>query len=264
MYRGRPVWHAAEKQLDALSYCPQRGRSWNGGSARPLSRQSWPAGGKSSCCWPLGPPNPTWPSRLVCSGWSPTRGSNGFSASAWMASLTLPTAVPRAVFPEVAIHLEHLACERPDALGRSFSQWDCGELACHLVAEGIVMDISASTVRRLLRSHQLKPWRHHLWFLLKKLRDATVSDIVDLYTRLLREDAVVLSVAEKPSLQPRPRWYPPRPRIFLTAASTRICAGALNLFAAYATRSGQILQGVLCTHTVAGMHRLSETLGPRD
>jgi dihydrolipoamide dehydrogenase len=50
---------------------------------------------------------------------------------------TPPAAVPRAVFPpEVAIHVVRLACERPGALGRSLSQWDCAELAHQLIAAG--------------------------------------------------------------------------------------------------------------------------------
>ena len=80
---------------------------------------------------------------------------------------------PRAFFPpEVAIHVVRLACERPDTLGRSLSQWDCQELARQLIAEGIVEDISAATVRRILRSHKLKPWRCHVWLHPKKSRDA--------------------------------------------------------------------------------------------
>ena len=68
-----------------------------------------------------------------------------------MASLTPLAAVPRAVFPpEVAMHVVRLACERPETLGRSLSQWDCAELARQLIAEGIVEDISAATVRRIL------------------------------------------------------------------------------------------------------------------
>jgi hypothetical protein len=64
-----------------------------------------------------------------------------------------------------------LACERPDPLGRSLSQWDCAELARQLIAEGIVADISAATVRGILAAHQLKPWRHHLWLHPKHPRD---------------------------------------------------------------------------------------------
>ena len=61
--------------------------------------------------------------------------------------------------PGVAIHVIRLACERPDPLGRSLSPWDGPELARQLVADGIVADIAAATVRRMLAAHQLQPWR---------------------------------------------------------------------------------------------------------
>jgi hypothetical protein len=166
-----------------------------------------------------------------------------------MASLTPLAAEPRAVFPpEVAIHVVRLACERPDTLGRSLSQWDCAELAHQLIAEGIVKDISAATVRRILADHHLKPWRHHLWLYPKRPRDAafyaTISELIDLYTRLLPEDEIVLSVDEKTSLQPRPRVSPTRPaqpgNIPSRYEHEYKRSGALNLFAAFDTRSGTV------------------------
>jgi hypothetical protein len=42
-------------------------------------------------------------------------------------------------------------------MARSLSQWDCTELARQLMAAKIVGGISASTVRRILNSHKLKP-----------------------------------------------------------------------------------------------------------
>jgi hypothetical protein len=45
-------------------------------------------------------------------------------------------------------------------------------LARQLTVEGIVVDISAATVRRILSSHKLKPWRHHRWLYPKQPRDA--------------------------------------------------------------------------------------------
>ena len=166
-----------------------------------------------------------------------------------MASLTPLAVEPRAVFPpEVAIHVVRLACERPDTLGRSLSQWDCAELAHQLIAEGIVEDISAATVRRILAYHHLKPWRHHLWLYPKKPRDAafyaTISELIDLYTRPLPDDEMVLSVDEKTSLQPRPRLHPTQPaqpgnmpNRYEHEYKRR---GALNLFAAFDTRSGTV------------------------
>ena len=161
-----------------------------------------------------------------------------------------PLAVePRAVFPpEVAIHLVRLACERPDMLSRSLSQWDCTELARQLIAEGNVEDISASTVRRILAAHQLKPWRHHLWLHPKHPRDAafyaTITELIDLYTRPLRADEIVLSLDEKTSLQPRPRPSLTRPaqpyNLPNRVEHEYKRAGALNLFAAFDTRSGKV------------------------
>jgi hypothetical protein len=90
-----------------------------------------------------------------------------------MASPIPLAAVPKAVFPpEVAIHVVRLACERPDTLGRSLSQWDGTELAHQLIAEGLVEHISAATVRRMLAGHRLQPWRPHLWLHPKRPRDA--------------------------------------------------------------------------------------------
>jgi hypothetical protein len=133
-------------------------------------------------------------------------------------------------------------------LSRSLSQWDGAELARQLIAEGIVEDISAATVRRILAAHQLKPWRHHLWLHPKHPRDAsfyaTVAEWMDLYPRPLQADELVLSVDEKTSLQPRPRPSPTLPAL-PHHLPNRVeheykRTGALNLFAAFDTRSGQV------------------------
>jgi transposase len=141
-----------------------------------------------------------------------------------------------------------LACERPDLLGRRLSQGDCAELARQLVADGLVAEISAATGRRILAAHQLKPWRHHLWLHPKHPRAAgfyaTVSTLIDLYTRPLRDDELVLSLDEKTSLQPRPRLAPTRParpqNLPNRSEHEYQRAGALNLLAAFDTRSGRV------------------------
>ena len=70
---------------------------------------------------------------------------------------------PRFFPPQVALYLVKIACERPDLMECSLSQWDCTELARQLMAAKIVGSISDSTIRRILHNHKLKPWRHHLW-----------------------------------------------------------------------------------------------------
>lgn len=149
--------------------------------------------------------------------------------------------------PGVALHLVKMACERPDQRGRSLSQWDCRELAGQLVRDGVVARISPDTVRRILENHQLKPWRHHLWLSPKVSRDAAfaaqVQDLADLYTRPLAAHEMVLCVDEKTSLQPRPRKTPTKPacpgRPVQVEYEYGRC-GALNLFAAFDTRTGKV------------------------
>ena len=140
-----------------------------------------------------------------------------------------------------------IACERPDDHGRSLSQWDCAEIARTLVAEGLVDGISGETVRRILGHHTLKPWRHHLWLSAKTPRAAAFARQVqaraDLYTRPLEPWEVALSLDEKTSLQPRTRLAPTRPA--RRGQPVRVeheykRGGALNLCAAFDTRSGHV------------------------
>jgi transposase len=140
-----------------------------------------------------------------------------------------------------------IACERPDDCGRSLSQWDCQEIARKLVRDGLVTSISAETVRQILLHHRLKPWRQKMWLSAKVPRDAAfaeqVQGICDLYTRPLQPDEVVLCVDEMTSLQPRPRKSPTKAakkdRPTLVEHEYGRC-GALNLFAAFDTRTGKV------------------------
>ncbi len=160
---------------------------------------------------------------------------------------SLGPAASRSFPPEVALHLVKMACERPDDRGRSLSFWDCREMARQLVAEGVVPSISPDTVRRVLEDHHLKPWRHHLWLSPKAPRDeafaAAVQEISDLYTRPLGDDEAVLCVDEKTSLQPRPRKSPTlaaQPKRPVRVEHEYGRCGALNLFAAFDTRTGKV------------------------
>jgi transposase len=145
------------------------------------------------------------------------------------------------------MHVVKIACERPDAVGRPLSQWDCTEIARQLKRDGVVTSISPETVRQILRHHRLEPWRVKMWLSPKVPRDAAfaaqVQEICDLYTRPLPPDQVVLCADEMTSLQPRPR----KAKTTSTQVDrpTRVeheygRCGALNLFAAFDTRSGKV------------------------
>jgi hypothetical protein len=151
--------------------------------------------------------------------------------------------------PEVATHLVKLACELPDAAGRSLSLWTCAELARALVRDGVVTAISPQSVQRILYSKKLKPWRVHYWLSPKAPRDeafrAKVLDISDLYTRTLAPNERVLCLDEMTSLQPRPRRFPTRPAlpdlkpVQLEHEYAR--KGATNLLAAFDARTGEVI-----------------------
>jgi transposase len=149
--------------------------------------------------------------------------------------------------PEVALHLVKIACEMPDQLGTSISLWDCQELARKLEEDHIVESISAETVRRILNNHHLKPWRYHMWLGAKTPRDevfcSQVKEICDLYTRTLLPHEMVLCLDEKTSLQPRTRTQatkPAKPGKPVRVEHEYTRKGALNLFAAFDTRTGRV------------------------
>lgn len=130
--------------------------------------------------------------------------------------------------------------------GRSLSQWDCTEIRRQLIETKVVDTIGIESVRKVLASHRLKPWRQHAWLSSKVPRDADfrarVQDICELYTRDLAADEMVLCLDEMTSLQPRPRKSATKPT--RPAQPTRVeheysRCGALNLFAAFDTRTGK-------------------------
>ena len=147
----------------------------------------------------------------------------------------------------MALYVVKLACERPDAVGRSLSQWDSTELARQLVHDGVVASISPQTIQRILAHHKLKPWRHHLWLSPRVPRDAAfaaqVHALVTLYTRPLSVGEMVLCVDEKTSLQPRTRkaaTLAAQPGKPVRVEHEYARKGALNLFAGLDTRTGHV------------------------
>lgn len=159
---------------------------------------------------------------------------------------------PRVFPPIVTTHLVKLACELPDDQARSLSTWTCAELANMLVRDGIVDTISASSVQRILASEKLKPWRVHHWLSSKVPRDdhfrELVRNVCDLYTRKLGANERVLSLDEKTSLQPRTRTHRHRAARQgnrpVLVEHEYVRKGALQLFAAFDTRTGEVI-GIL-------------------
>jgi transposase len=149
--------------------------------------------------------------------------------------------------PAVALYVVKSACEQPDTVGRSLSQWDSTALARQLGRDGVVESISPQTVQRILAHHKLKPWRHHLWLSPTVPRDevlaAQVQEIATLYTRPLEVWEMVLCLDEKTRVQPRPRRAPTlaaQPGWPVRVEHEYARQGALNLLAGFDTRTGKV------------------------
>lgn len=148
---------------------------------------------------------------------------------------------------EVAMHIIKIACEMPELRGRSLDKWDCEEIAKELIRTNIVKSISGETIRRILNSQKLKPWKHHMWLSEKKPRDQEfcdkVRDVCDVYFRPLEPWECVLSVDENTSIQARKRIadiMPAKPGKIVYCEHEYERKGALNLLAAFDTRTGKV------------------------
>jgi hypothetical protein len=91
------------------------------------------------------------------------------------------------------------------------------EIRQHVIAQGLVAEISGATLWRWLSADALRPWQHRSWIF---PRDpdfaAKAGPILDLYARTwdgvpLGVDDYVISADEKPSIQARHRKHPTLP-----------------------------------------------------
>ncbi len=116
--------------------------------------------------------------------------------------------------PTQVAELTALACQPPAETATPLSRWSCPELAREAMARGIASTLSASTVRRWLHQHAIKPWQHRSWIF---IRDpdfrAKAARVLDLYARVwqghpLGAHEYVICADEKTSIQARCRCHP--------------------------------------------------------
>ena len=142
-----------------------------------------------------------------------------------------------------------LACELPATGGVPLSRWSAAELADEAMQAGIVDDISASTVARLLADDAIKPWRHRSWIYPRDPDFAAKAAVVlDLYQRVwqaepLGEDDFVISADEKTSIQARCRCHstlPPGVARLMRVEHEYERGGAVAYLAALDVKSGKV------------------------
>jgi transposase len=110
-----------------------------------------------------------------------------------------------------------MACQLPAATGVPLARWSCPELAAELAGRGLTGPISASSVRRILAEHPVKPWQYQSWIFPRDPDFAARATVVlDLYQgyyqgKRLRPGDRIISVDAKPSIQARGRRHPASP-----------------------------------------------------
>jgi hypothetical protein len=155
--------------------------------------------------------------------WIPTAmwsvsGANGFSRKGWQVwKSTCDRAAPGLFPPELVVQVKALACELPATSGVPLSRWSTSELTRQVRQNGLVAQVSDSTLWRWLNVDAIRPWRHRCW-IFPRAPDFEIKAgrVLDLYQRqwegqALREDEFVLSADEKTSIQARRRIHPALP-----------------------------------------------------
>ena len=113
--------------------------------------------------------------------------------------------------------MKALACELPARLGLPLSRFSRSELRRHVLAAGIVADISGVTIWRWLHEDALRPWSRRSWIFPRDPEFATKAGrVLDLYHRrwngrALTEGEFVISADEKTQIPIRSRRHPITP-----------------------------------------------------
>ncbi len=122
---------------------------------------------------------------------------------------------PRTYPGELVAQVKAMACEPPSRRDVPLSRWSSAStLAAQAVAEGLVADSSASTVRRWLAEDAIRPWQFRSWIFPRDPHfSAKAARVLDLYGRVweghaLGPDNYVVSADEKSQLQALSRWHP--------------------------------------------------------
>lgn len=110
-----------------------------------------------------------------------------------------------------------MACELPAKLGVPLSRFSRAELRRHVLALGVVAEISGMTIWRWLREDAIRPWTRRSWIF---PRDPAFAEkagpVLDLYHRRWRGRRLgprefVISADEKTQIQLRDRCHPLQP-----------------------------------------------------
>jgi hypothetical protein len=149
---------------------------------------------------------------------SSASGASGLRLPDYLAwKLSLGAGVKPAFPPSLVVQVKALACELPHRLGLPLSRLSIEEIRQHVIAQGLVAEISGTTLWRWLSTDALRPWQHRSWILPRDPNfAANAGPVLDLYERIwegapLGANDFVISADEKTSIQARRRKQPTVP-----------------------------------------------------
>lgn len=133
----------------------------------------------------------------------------------WPASRSIHApAADRSFPPEVVVAVKAIACELPSTLGMPLSRLHVPDIRTEVLRQGLVADISGTTIWRWLTEDAIKPWTQRSWIFPRDPDFETkAARVLDLYHRTwagkaLHDNEYVISADEKTSIQARIRLHP--------------------------------------------------------
>jgi hypothetical protein len=128
---------------------------------------------------------------------------------------SLEAGVKPAFLPSLVVQVKALACELPVKLGLPLSRLSIEEIRQHVIAQGLVAEISGATLWRWLSSDALR--QHRSWIFPRDPNFAAkAGPVLDLYERIweglsLGANDFVMCLDEKTSIQAQRRKQPTLP-----------------------------------------------------
>lgn len=167
--------------------------------------------------------------------------------------------------PSVVVEIKALACELPAQHGLPLARWSLSDLRQQVVAQGLVAEISGTTLWRWLTRDALRPWCHRSWIFPRDPQFAArAGHVLDLYQRRWEGFALgprdyVLCADEKPSIQARRRKHrslPARPGHPIYVEHEYERAGAWTYLAAWDVHRATLFGRCEATNGIAPFDRL--------
>jgi len=199
-------------------------------------------------------------------GRSSASGASASASGAFRGSTSSPGAAGRPAFPpSVVIAVKALACELPAQCGVPLARWSRSELQQAVLAQGLVAEISGTTIWRWLAADAIRPWRVRSWLFPRDPAFAPKAGrILDLYERRwdggpLGSAEYVLSADEKTSIQARGRCHPtqpPQPGAPMRVEHEYVRGGAWAYHAAWDVHRAKVFGRCEATTGIAPFDRL--------